>query len=179
MVENKRTELETSQISGKWKLTSQVTIAMLAFWIVRQVVTELASLLLMRSGLSEEHMVYLYQILGYAITIVVAFPIYIVVMRSFGTLRSFHIRPQRKLAGLQLAFFFLLASVTMLVMLGMEYVLWKKGMVRQETLFETGIWNIGKNLIFGCLLMPLLEEVMFRGFMLEKEIGRASCRERV
>lgn len=151
----------------------QMLIAMASFWIVREGLSELTAYYLMKSSMSDELALYLYQISRYIITIVVAFPVYLIIMRVFGTLKRFHFLPKRKLSVLQLILSFLLASIVMFVMVGVEFYLCQKGVLASTELFSGEPTDLFMTLILGSLLMPLIEEIMFRGFMLErlKEYG--------
>ena len=154
-------------------LLIRVVVAMLVFSISGSVLSELWALVLMKSSWSEDTVLLLFQVGSKAITILIAFPLYVLTMRLFGKMKRFCWNGSKKLMLTEHLKYFTLAFLPVIVLYGIMIVLMKNGMVPPNALESiTSLRQVIYILIFGCILMPFIEEIMFRGFMygtLEKE----------
>ena len=154
-------------------LLIRVVVAMLVFSISSSVLSELWALVLMKSSWSEDTVLLLFQVGSKAITILIAFPLYVLTMRLFGKMKRFCWNGIKKLMLTEHLKYFSLVFLPVIVLYGIMIVLMKNGMVPPNALESiTSLRQVIYILIFGCILMPFIEEIMFRGFMygtLEKE----------
>ena len=148
-------------------LLIRVLVAMIVFSISGTVLSEVLAFAFMSANWNQESVLMAYQIGGKLITICIAFPLFILVMRIWGTLERFSWKGNNKLTIPEHIKYLVLAFLPVIILYGMMIVLVQNGSVSSEAI--AGISSVGDFcyiLIFGCLVMPLVEEIMFRGIML-------------
>lgn len=153
-------------------LFGKVLLAFLAFEAVSFFVPELWALFLSSKELEQETLLQLYQAGSSVIVIFAAFPVYVLVMRLFGPLAHFNFRERKEMSVKESGKYLLMAMIPVALLYGAAVLICRIQEVSITTMIG-GLTraDIIRELLIGCFLMPLTEEIMFRGIalhMLEK-----------
>ena len=149
----------------KWGIKSGT--AVIAFLISDMMFAEIYALFLMHLNMEEYRLRILFQTGSALITLVLAFPVFTLVMRCWGKLQKFHIKGN----GLSIwnyPAYALLAMAPVAFLGGMEIFLLWQGRISPEDLRTLTPENVVYTLLVSCLLLPVMEEIMFRGILLHK-----------
>lgn len=153
-------------MKNKVVLLIRVVIAMLVFSISGMVLSELLAFALMKSNWTQDNILLLYQVGSKLITILIAFPLYVLVMRLFGKIGRFHWKGNRRLTFLEHLKYLAFAFFPVTILYGIMIILMRMGSVPAEAAGSiSSFGNLIYVLLLGCVLMPLVEEIMFRGIM--------------
>lgn len=151
----------------KCLLFGRVLLAFLVFEVVSFVLPELWALFLSGKEMEKELMLQLYQAGSSIIVILAAFPAYVLVMRCFGPLARFSFQEKIMLTRAQIVRCFALAAVPVFLLYGAACLL---SIVQKQPITaligSLSVADAVRELIIGCCLMPLVEELMFRGVTL-------------
>lgn len=150
----------------KWGIKSGVAVA--AFLISDMLFTEIYALFLMRLNLEERRIRPCFQTGSSLITLLLAFPVFVLVMRVWGKLQKFHIKAAEPLSVRGYLAYAALAASPMALFMGMELVLFWQGGLWEEDIRAIMPESWINTVLFSCLLLPVMEEVMFRGILLHK-----------
>ncbi|MDE6750065.1 MAG: CPBP family intramembrane metalloprotease [Lachnospiraceae bacterium] len=142
--------------------------AVIAFLISDILLSEIYAFLLMNLDMEERYIRAFYQTGSVLITLLMAFPIFILVMRIWGKLPRFHMKGTASLALRKYLIYAVLAIMPMLFLLGIEIFLISQGQISQEDIISLTPENMIYTLVFSCVLLPVMEEIMFRGVLLHK-----------
>lgn len=150
----------------KWGL--KAGSAVVAFLISDILLTEIYALLFMNLDMDEHWIRIFYRIGSVLITLLMAFPIFILVMRIWGKLPRFHVKGTDSLTCLNYLVYAVLAVIPMLFLWGIEIFLIHQGQILQEDIISLTPENVIYTLVFSCVILPVMEEIMFRGVLLHK-----------
>ncbi len=152
----------------KIKLGLKTGSAVIAFLISDVLLSEIYALLLMNLEMEEHWIRIFYRIGSVLITLLMAFPIFILVMRIWGKLPGFHVKGTSTLSLRNYLVYAVLAVLPMLFLWGIEIFLIRQGQISQENIISLAPENMIYTLVFSCVLLPVMEEIMFRGILLHK-----------
>lgn len=141
-------------------------IAVLAFHLSGLLLTEAFALVLMHTNLNEKWLKYLYTTGGSVITIFLAFPVFVIAMRVWGHLKPFHFKCAVKMSGRQHLLCVALSLLPMCILFGIEIYMLGNGTLQAADILNTEPFSLMDTVVFSCFLMPVTEEVMFRGILL-------------
>lgn len=139
---------------------------MLAFSLSGAIATELFAFLLMNRDLDDTLLRQLFQTGGSLITLLVAFPVFLLVLKAWRLLRPVRWKPETKLSVPQHFIFILLALIPTILLLAAETFLYLRGSLPLDSVVTTNAPDLISRLLFNCLLFPFMEEIMFRGILL-------------
>lgn len=142
--------------------------AVIAFLISDIVLTEIYALFLMNIDIDEHWIRAFYYLGSILITLLMAFPIFILVMRIWGKLPKFHMKGTALFPLRKYLVYAVLAIMPMLFLWGIEIFLIRHGQISQEDIISLTPENMIYTLVFSCILLPVMEEIMFRGILLHK-----------
>ncbi len=152
----------------KFKLGLKAGSAVIAFLISDSLLTEIYAFLLMNLDMDEHWIRTFYRIGSVLITLLAAFPIFILVMRIWGKLPRFHVKGTASLPLRKYLVYTVLAVLPMVFLWGMEIFLIRQGQISSEDIISLTPENMIYTLVFSCVLLPAMEEIMFRGILLHK-----------
>lgn len=152
----------------KIKLGLKAGSAVIAFLISDILLSEIYAFLLMNLDMDEHLIRIFYRIGSVLITLMMAFPIFILVMRIWGKLPRFHMKGTSSLPIRNYLVYAVLAIIPMLFLWGIEIFLIRKGQISQEDIISFTPENMIYTFVFSCVLLPVMEELMFRGILLHK-----------
>lgn len=156
-------------MKNKLAAFGKVLVCFLVFELLSVFVPELWALFLQNTSLDEETMVQLYQAGSSLLVILVAFPGFILAMRLFGTLPHFSWKEKRKATSGELVKYILLSILPVFVLYGAAFIVSQISHTSLRDMLGSLTWmDVVREGILGCLLMPAMEEVMFRGMMLHR-----------
>ena len=156
-------------MKNKLAAFGKVFVCFLVFELLSVFVPELWALFLQNTSLDEETMVQLYQAGSSLLVILVAFPGFILAMRLFGTLPHFSWKEKRKATSGELVKYILLSILPVFVLYGAAFIVSQISHTSLRDMLGSLTWmDVVREGILGCLLMPAMEEVMFRGMMLHR-----------
>ena len=153
----------------KRKLLSlgKVLIAFLVFEVLSFVIPELLAIFLKTMNLEGESLIQWYQAGSSLIVILVAFPGFVLVMRCFGRLAHFSWKENKKASGAELLRYILISILPVAVLYGVMLAISSARNVSMADMIGTlTVGDVVREALLGCLLMPAMEEMMFRGIML-------------
>ena len=150
----------------KWGL--KAGSAVIVFLISDILLSEIYAFLLMNLDMEEHLIRTFYQTGSDLITLLAAFPIFILVMRIWGKLPRFHLKGTASLTHRNYLIYAVLAIIPMLFLAVIEIVLIRHGQITQEDIISFTPGNMMYTLMFSCVLLPIMEEIMFRGILLHK-----------
>lgn len=142
--------------------------AVIAFLISDILISEIYAFLLMNIDIDEHWIRTFYQTGSVLITLLMAFPIFILVMRIWGKLPRFQLKGTASLPLRSYLVYAVLAIIPMLFLWGIEIFLIRQGQVLQEDIISLAPENMIYTIVFSCVLLPVMEEIMFRGILLHK-----------
>lgn len=142
--------------------------AVIAFLISDVLISEIYAFFLMNLDMEEHWVRTFYRIGSVLITLLIAFPIFILVMRIWGKLARFHVKGTASLTSLNYLKYAVPAVMPMLFLWGIEIFLIHQGQISQEDIISLTPDNMIYTLVFSCVLLPVMEEIMFRGILLHK-----------
>lgn len=142
--------------------------AVIAFLISDIVFTEIYAFLLMNIDIDEHWIRTFYQTGSVLITLLMAFPIFILVMKIWGKLPRFQLKGVASLPLRKYLVYAVLVVMPMLLLVGIEIFLIRHGQISQEDIISLTPENVIYTLVFSCVLLPVMEEIMFRGILLHK-----------
>lgn len=148
-------------------LFGRVLLGFLVFEAVSFLLPELWAIVLSGRELEREQMHWLYQFGRSLIVIFLAFPAYVLVLRAIGTLKRFSFREKERISGAAAARYMVLSVCPVFLLYGAAAVIC--GMQGIPVSSLTGSLTAAdavRELLIGCCLMPLAEELMFRGVVL-------------
>lgn len=155
-----------SSMRTKIKMLIKTIVAMITFWLVRFMVSEILAVILMQIDMEESLMIALYEWGSKLVTIVIAFPCFIGITRKMG-MKKLHIKNQYKLSVGNHITRLVLCLLPAAIMFGIVILLDKSGVLSAESIVSWNQEAIICELLLSCLLMPIVEEVMFRGVLLQ------------
>jgi len=141
-------------------------IAVLAFHLAEFLLTEAYAFVLMHTNLNDKWLKYLYITGGSVITVFLAFPIFVIAMRAWGHLKPFHFKCEVKMSGKQHLLCIVLSLLPMFILFGIEIYMLGNGALQAADIINTEPFSLIDTVVFSCFLMPVIEEVMFRGILL-------------
>ena len=150
----------------KWGIKSGAAVA--AFLISDVLFTEIYALFLMRLNLEERWITLCFEMGSSLITLLLAFPVFVLVMGVWGKLQTFHIKATEPLSVWGYLAYAALAALPMALLWGMELVLFWQGGLWAEDINSLMPESWTNTVLFSCLLLPVMEEMMFRGILLHK-----------
>lgn len=150
----------------KWGV--KAGIAVIAFLISDTLLSEIYAFLLMNIDIDEHWIRTFYQTGSVLITLLMAFPIFILVMRIWGKLPRFNLKGTASLPLRKYLEYAVLAIIPMLFLWGIEIFLIRQGQILQEDIISLTPENMIYTIVFSCVLLPIMEEIMFRGILLHK-----------
>ncbi len=153
-------------VKSKIVMGIKAGIAILAFHLSGFLLTEVFAFALMHTNLNDKWKMYLYIAGGSVITIFLAFPIFVIVMRAWGHLKPFHFKCEEKMSGREHLLCVVLSLLPMCILFGIEIYMLKNGAIQAADIINTELFNLIDIVIFSCILMPVVEEIMFRGILL-------------
>lgn len=142
--------------------------AVIAFLISDILLSEIYAFLLMNIDIDEHWIRTFYQTGSVLITLLMAFPIFILVMRIWGKLPRFNLKGTASLPLRKYLEYAVLAIIPMLFLWGIEIFLIRQGQILQEDIISLAPENMIYTIVFSCVLLPIMEEIMFRGILLHK-----------
>lgn len=153
----------------KFILVGKILVCFLVFEFLAVFVPELWALFLQHTSLDDETMVQLYQAGSSLLMILVAFPGFVLTMRLFGTLPSFSWKEERRATTGELVKYFFLSILPVFLLYGVAFIISRVNHISLQNMLGSLNWgDVIREGILGCLIMPVMEEVMFRGLMLHK-----------
>ncbi|MDE7285004.1 MAG: CPBP family intramembrane metalloprotease [Lachnospiraceae bacterium] len=152
----------------KFKLGLKAGSAVIAFLISDSLLTEIYALFLMNLDMDEHLIRIFYQTGSVLITLLMTFPIFILVMRIWGKLPRFHLKGTVALTRLNYLVYAVLAMIPMVFLVCIEIFLIHQGQISQEDIISLTQENMIYTLVFSCVLLPVMEEIMFRGIFLHR-----------
>lgn len=150
----------------KWGIKSGV--AVIAFLISDMLFTEIYAFFLMNLDMDESLLRLYFPIGSSLITLMLAFPIFILVMRVWGKLQKFHIKGESQLHIQNYLLYAILIIIPVVILWGIELVLIWQGQISLEDISGLTPENMITTVIFNCILFPVMEEIMFRGILLHR-----------
>lgn len=153
----------------KRKLLSlgKVLIAFLVFEVLSFVIPELLAIFLKSMNLEGESLIQWYQAGSSLIVMLVAFPGFVLVMRCFGRLAHFSWKESKKASGAELLRYILISILPVAVLYGVMLAISRARNIPLVDMIGTlSVGDVVREALLGCLLMPAMEEMMFRGIML-------------
>lgn len=139
---------------------------MIAFSIIGFIGSELLALILMQINIEESFMISLYHWGSSLVTIMIAFPCFIGITRKMG-MKKLQIKIEHKLSIRSHIVRLGLCLLPVLFMFGIIIVLDRIGMIDAESMVSWEQEDCVRILLLNCFLMPIVEEVMFRGILLQ------------
>lgn len=149
----------------KWGIKSG--IAVIAFLISDMLFAEIYAFFLMNLNMEERWLRLCFQTGSTVITLFLAFPVFTLVMRCWGKLQKFHLKGKRLPVWNYLAYA-LLAVAPVAFLGGIEIFLIRQGRISPEEISALTPENVIYTLLVSCILLPVMEEIMFRGILLHK-----------
>ncbi len=148
-------------------LFGRVLIGFLVFEAVSFLLPELWALFLAGRELEREQMLWLYQFGSSLIVILFAFPAYVLVLRAFGTLTRFSFCEKERISGASAARYMVLAVCPVFLLYGAAALICTvQGQPVSALTGSLTAADAVRELLIGCCLMPLAEELVFRGVVL-------------
>lgn len=150
----------------KWGIKSGA--AVIAFLVSDMLFTEIYAFFLMNLNM-EEHLLRLYFPIGSSlITLLLAFPVFMLVMRGWGELQKFHIMGKSHLPIRKYLIYAILVLIPMALLWGMQLFMIWQGKISPEDISSFTSENMITVILFNCFLFPVMEEIMFRGVLLHR-----------
>lgn len=148
-------------------LLVKVAAAFCAFKLVSFISSEVLALCLMNGNVNREVLLQIYQAGSTVLIILVAFPVFLGVMRLFGINGQFSWKAKKKASPGKLLLYVLAALLPVLLLYGGMLIAGKCGVIPSENLVSAmSFTDVIREGILGCILMPIAEEIMFRGVIL-------------
>ena len=151
----------------KGKALIKIIAAMLVFGLVGFIGSEVLAFLLMRSSLEGDKLVLLYEWGSMLVTLVIAFPCFVGVTKKLGMKECYLIKEQYKLSIKSHALRIALSLLPTIIMFVIIIVLDSKGIMCAEKMISWKRELLLGDILLGCFLKPITEEIMFRGIMLK------------
>lgn len=154
-------------MNQKNKALFKTIVAMIVFWLIGVIGSEVLAFLLMQSSLAEEKLVLFYKWGSMLVTLVIAFPCFVGVTRKLGMKDCYSIKEQYKLGIKSHILRLALSLLPVIIMLVIIVVLDRNGMINSG---DTVVWkreSLLGDILLSCFLMPIAEEIMFRGILLK------------
>lgn len=153
-------------MSPKIKMLIRSIVSMVIFMIIGFIFSEVLAAILMQINMEQALMVSLYKWGSSLVTILIAFPCFLGITRKMG-LKKLHIKEQQKINVGSHITRLILCLLPIAIMFGMVIMLDKREVLSAESMISWKQENLIRELLLSCLLMPIVEEVMFRGILLQ------------
>ena len=153
-------------MKGRIKTVVKVIVAVIVFQLVSFLGTELLALVLVNTSLDSEGIRTAFSWGSSLVTICIAFPAFVGISALLKMKTKGMFSGTGRLSGKDAAIRILLAMLPMLILYG---VLLVKGLNGEDVLAFVA-WNpkdLPQSILISCLLMPVVEEYMFRGIVLQ------------
>lgn len=153
-------------MKGRIKTVVKVIVAVIVFQLVSFLGTELLAMVLVNTSLDSEGIRTAFSWGSSLVTICIAFPAFVGISALLKMKTKGMFSETGRLSGKDAAIRILLAMLPMLILYG---VLLVKGLNGEDVLAFVA-WNpkdLPQSILISCLLMPVVEEYMFRGIVLQ------------
>ena len=154
-------------MSQKCKDLIKTIVAMVVFWLIGVIGSEVLAFLLMQSGLEEEKLILFYKWGSMLVTLVIAFPCFVGVTRKLGMEECYLVKEQYKLSIKSHALRLALSLLPAIIMFAIIIVFDRKGINSSANMIQWKRELLLGDILLGCFLMPITEEIMFRGILLK------------
>lgn len=152
----------------------KVLAAIMVFWVVGFVVSEVLAFLLIKNGLDNKIILQVYRWGSSLITIFIAFPCFAGIVKCMGMKEHYSWKISNKLTTGSHVIRISLSLLPAFILAGILLILMKLGIIHPEEVFQLDRDSIMRDITLGCIGIPLMEEYIFRGIILAnlKPLGR-------
>lgn len=146
------------------KLIFSIFISLALFFSTQFILRELLGVMLMQflNDSNEASILYIFDISGKLITLIISLPIFIFTIKKFNPKLKFNFYPKHTLSFKELVCYFIMAFGFSSIFLVIPYLL--TGNVQSTTISNNSYFLLS-DVIFTILLFPLMEEIIFRNYI--------------